>query len=114
MYMTGNSLQMFSIMMVFMLFKTPITAILSIQNTFARFESESNRDKIMLAKLAFIGCNFLALALGVYKVNAMGLLPYVSRLPRLGPSSNHLLRTTRSDWLAWEYARMPLERGLPA
>jgi hypothetical protein len=25
-----------------------------------------------------------------------------------------LIRTTRSDWLAWEAAREPLERAVPA
>jgi len=97
MYMTGNSLQIFSIMMVFMLFKAPVSAVFNIQNTFARFESENNRDKILLAKIAFIATNCLALALGIWKVNGMGLLP-----------------TTRSDWLAWETARIPLETAVPA
>ncbi|KAK5129944.1 hypothetical protein LTR08_002705 [Meristemomyces frigidus] len=94
MYMTGNSLQIFSIMMVFMLFKGPITAVLNIQGTFQRLETESNRAQMLGVKAAFVGCNMLALALGIWKVNGMGLLP-----------------TTRSDWLAWETARDPLERA---
>ncbi|KAK4554612.1 hypothetical protein LTR86_008467 [Recurvomyces mirabilis] len=77
MYMTGNSLQIFSIMMVFMLFKGPITAMFSIQSTFQRLETDSNRGQMLLVKAAFVGCNFLALALGIWKVNGMGLLPYV-------------------------------------
>lgn len=75
MYMTGNSLQIFSIMMVFMLFKGPITAVLNIQNTFSRLETDGNRGQMMMAKAAFVGCNCLALALGIWKVNGMGLLP---------------------------------------
>ncbi|KAK4544058.1 hypothetical protein LTR36_004556 [Oleoguttula mirabilis] len=94
MYMSGNSLQIFSIMMVFMLFKGPITAVLNIQGTFQRLETDSNRQQMLLVKAAFVGCNLLALALGLWKVNGMGLLP-----------------TTRSDWLAWETAREPLERA---
>ncbi|KAK4498869.1 hypothetical protein PRZ48_009379 [Zasmidium cellare] len=94
MYMTGNSLQIFSIMMVFMLFKAPVQAIFNIQSTFQRLESDGNKEQMILAKLAYIGCNLLALALGVWKVNGMGLLP-----------------TTRSDWLAWETPREPLERA---
>ena len=77
MYMTGNSLQIFSIMMVFMLFKAPIQAILNIQNTFQRLETDTNRQQMLAVKLAFVGCNLLALALGIWKVNGMGLLPYV-------------------------------------
>lgn len=75
MYMSGNSLQIFSIMMVFMLFKGPITAIFSINSTFQRLESDGNKQKMILVKLAFVGCNLLALALGIWKVNGMGLLP---------------------------------------
>lgn len=75
MYMTGNSLQIFSIMMVFMLFKGPIQALLGIQGTFARFESEGKRQEMWMVKAAFVGCNLLALGLGVWKVNGMGLLP---------------------------------------
>lgn len=80
MYMTGNSLQIFSIMMVFMLFKTPITAIMNINNTFIRFESESKKQEMILVKMAFVATNALALALGIWKVNGMGLLPYVKRI----------------------------------
>ncbi|KAF2153289.1 hypothetical protein K461DRAFT_286068 [Myriangium duriaei CBS 260.36] len=94
MYMTGNSLQIFSIMMVFMLFKTPVTAIMGIQSQFAKFESEANNTKLLGAKLVFIATNLLSLALGIWKVNGMGLLP-----------------TTTSDWLAWETAREPLYRA---
>ena len=75
MYMTGNSLQIFSIMMVFMLFKGPIGAIMSIQSTFQRLETDGNKAQMMLVKAAFVGCNCLALALGIWKVNGMGLLP---------------------------------------
>lgn len=77
MYMTGNSLQIFSIMMVFMLFKAPVQAIFNIQGTFQRLETETNKSQMLAVKAAFIGCNLLALALGIWKVNGMGLLPYV-------------------------------------
>lgn len=75
MYMTGNSLQIFSIMMVFMLFKGPIQALFNIQSTFQRLESDGNKQQMILVKAAYVGCNLLALALGIWKVNGMGLLP---------------------------------------
>lgn len=75
MYMTGNSLQVFSIMMVFMLFKTPVQALFNISNVFTRFETDRTRQKMLAVKLTYIVTNLLALALGMYKVNAMGLLP---------------------------------------
>lgn len=77
MYMAGNSLQIFSLMMTAMLFRTPITAIMNISNTFSRFESESKKQEMIMVKLAFIATNALALALGIWKINAMGLLPCV-------------------------------------
>jgi hypothetical protein len=80
MYMSGNSLQIFSIMMVFMLFKGPIQALFAIQQTFARFETEGRKEEMLMVKAAFVGCNLLALALGIWKVNGMGLLPYVCRV----------------------------------
>ena len=95
MYMSGNGLQIFSIMMVVMLFKTPVTAVLGMNTMFARFETEGNRDKIALAKVVYVLGNVALLALGLWKVNGMGLLP-----------------TTRSDWLAWECERSPAERGV--
>ncbi|KAK6198213.1 hypothetical protein LQW54_010490 [Pestalotiopsis sp. IQ-011] len=97
MYMSGNSLQIFSIMMVFMAFKNPIMGVLGTNQAFERFESDGNRGKMLQAKLAYVAMQLLALAVGVWKVNAMGLLP-----------------TTRSDWLAWESQRDPLEHAVVA
>jgi len=45
-------------------------------------------------KAVYVLMNCLLLALGIWKVNAMGLLP-----------------TTRRDWLAWAGERVPLERA---
>lgn len=96
MYMTGNSLQIFSIFMVFTLFKTPIQAILAIPRVFAPFETPGTSSRLFVVKLVYILTNLMMLALGMYKVNAMGLLP-----------------TTRSDWLAWEAERTWRERAVP-
>jgi hypothetical protein len=75
MYMSGNSLQIFSIMMVFMAFKNPIMGILGTNQAFERFETETNKAKIFQVKLAYVVMQLVALALGIWKVNAMGLLP---------------------------------------
>ncbi len=82
MYMSGNSLQIFSIMMVFMAFKNPIAGILATNQAFERFETESNRAKIVQVKLAYVVMQLFALALGIWKVNGMGLLPWVFCVPR--------------------------------
>lgn len=96
MYMTGNTLQIFSIFMVFTLFKTPVMAALAIQRTFAPYETPGTTARLWGVKIVYILTNLLMLALGIWKVNAMGLLP-----------------TTRSDWLAWEGERTWSERAVP-
>ncbi|KAF2113174.1 hypothetical protein BDV96DRAFT_548959 [Lophiotrema nucula] len=96
MYMTGNTLQIFSIFMVFTLFKTPILAVASIQRTFAPYETPGTSGRLLGVKAVYILMNMLMLALGIWKVNGMGLLP-----------------TTRSDWLAWEGERTWSERAVP-
>ncbi|KAI0877539.1 hypothetical protein GGS24DRAFT_104174 [Hypoxylon argillaceum] len=97
MYMSGNSLQIFSIMMVYMAFKNPIMGLVGTNQAFERFESDTNKAKILQVKLAYIVMQLVALGVGIWKVNGMGLLP-----------------TTRSDWLAWEAQRDPLEHAVSA
>jgi len=75
MYMSGNSLQIFSIMMVTMAFKNPIMGMLATNQAFERFESEGNKSSLVMVKAVYVGMQILALALGVWKVNGMGLLP---------------------------------------
>ena len=75
MYMSGNSLQIFSIMMVFMAFKNPVMGIIGTNQAFEKFATQNNSDKILQVKLAYVAMQLVALGLGVWKVNAMGLLP---------------------------------------
>jgi hypothetical protein len=75
--MSGNSLQIFSIMMVFMLFKGPIQGLLNTNSVFAKFETESTRAQMIGVKLVYVLMQLMLLGLGVWKVNGMGLLPYV-------------------------------------
>ncbi|KAI8141197.1 hypothetical protein BJV82DRAFT_619661 [Fennellomyces sp. T-0311] len=91
-YMTGNGVQIFSVMITAMLFFQPAKAIMSIQQTFSRFDSKEAAAELMVPKLVFLGLHILTMLLGVYKVNAMGLLP-----------------TTTSDWLAFLPHKQVLE-----
>ena len=75
MYMSGNSLQIFSIMMVAMAFKNPIMRMLATNQAFERFESEGTKSSLVMVKAVYVGMQILALALGVWKINGMGLLP---------------------------------------
>jgi hypothetical protein len=111
MYMSGNSLQIFSIMMVMMLFKGPIQGLINTNAAFAKYETESTHSRLLGVKVVYMLMQLLLLALGIWKVNAMGLLPYVCLLYRHHSLLTYLARTTRSDWLAWESERQPLEHA---
>lgn len=75
-------------------FKNPIQAISQTNMAFSKLESEGTRSQMLGVKAVYVLMQCLLLGLGIYKVNSMGLLP-----------------TTRSDWLAWEFERQPLERA---
>ncbi|XP_041376017.1 ER membrane protein complex subunit 4-like [Gigantopelta aegis] len=80
MWMAGNSISIFPIMMVGMMFFRPIQALFGIQNTFKMIEG----DQAILQKLVYLVGNVLCLAMAVYKCSVMGLLP-----------------SHASDWLAF-------------
>ncbi|PLW27426.1 hypothetical protein PCANC_18277 [Puccinia coronata f. sp. avenae] len=99
MWMSGSGVQIFSVMMVYMLIKGAISASISVNQAFLPFESTgaSNPASSKLSskplkpaslvpqKLTFIACQSLLLLLGLWKVNGMGLLP-----------------TRLSDWIMYE------------
>jgi hypothetical protein len=99
MYMSGNSLQIFSIMMVFMLFKGPIQGLLGTNSVFAKFDSEGTRTRLIGVKIVYVLVQFGLLGLGVWKVNGMGLLPYVaSRFSLDGRRADSTGRRGRIGW----------------
>lgn len=87
MYMAGNTISIFPIMMVGMMFFRPIQAIMGIKTTMKMLEKSA---QYYLLTLVFAVGNILAIGLAVYKCHSMGLLP-----------------THESDWLAFV---IPLER----
>lgn len=80
MYMAGNSISIFPIMMVGMLFMRPIQALFSLNSTFKMLENSSAIGQ----KFVYILGNFINIGLALYKCQSMGLLP-----------------THSSDWLAF-------------
>lgn len=80
MYMAGNSISIFPIMMVGMLFMRPIQALFSINSTFNMVENSNAVGQ----KFLYLLGNFINIALALYKCQSMGLLP-----------------THSSDWLAF-------------
>ncbi|KAG0149293.1 hypothetical protein CROQUDRAFT_341648 [Cronartium quercuum f. sp. fusiforme G11] len=89
MWMSGSGVQIFSVMMVYMLIKGAITASLAVHNVFKPFMPPTRegptRYSLTLQKLSFLACQAMLLGLGLYKVNTMGLLP-----------------TRLSDWIMYE------------
>lgn len=80
MWMAGNSISIFPIMMVGMMFIRPIQALLAIQQTFKMIEGK----RATVQRIVYALGNVLGVALAVYKCQVMGLLP-----------------THPSDWLAF-------------
>jgi hypothetical protein len=74
-YMSGSSLQIFSIVMVFMAFKNPFVGLLSTFSAFERFETPETRGRLGMVRALYVLVQLAGLALGVWKVNGMGLLP---------------------------------------
>ncbi|KAF6207843.1 hypothetical protein GE061_016292 [Apolygus lucorum] len=88
MYMSGNSISIFPIMMVCMLVIRPVKALFTMQHTFKMIEgSHAGGQKLVY----FIG-NVVNIVLALYKCQSMGLLP-----------------THASDWLAFVDPQIPME-----
>ncbi|CUM54113.1 uncharacterized protein AC631_04749 [Debaryomyces fabryi] len=87
-YMTGNSLQIIPIMMTLMLFWNPLKAIFTETNAnFKSLETKKNASDILLTRTVFVVCQLACMAVGIWKLYNMGLIP-----------------NSESDWLAWKEA----------
>ena len=106
-WMSGNSIQIFSILITFMLFFNGMKAILSTNQTFEKFGIQSNdkdgffslfdvkANPLLLPKVVFILVQSIHFGLGIWKCASMGLLP-----------------TAQSDWLAFMEPKTALESFL--
>lgn len=93
-YMTGNSLQMIPIMMTLMLFWNPLKAIfVETELLFRSLVTERNRSEMYLPKVVFVLCQLANMAVGVWKLNQMGLIP-----------------NKEADWLGWKIAGAVAEK----
>jgi len=92
MYMSGNGVQIFSVMMVSGGVWNPVKAIMRSGKTFERF-ADANTD-VTGPRLAFCAIQVVGLAMALYKLNAMGLLP-----------------THASDWVSGMKPPRPLEHA---
>ncbi|KAK0089783.1 hypothetical protein PV325_005409 [Microctonus aethiopoides] len=88
MFMAGNSISIFPIMMVGMLIIRPVKALFSLQQTFKVIEG----THAFAQKFVFFLGQIVNIALALYKCQSMGLLP-----------------THASDWLAFVEPQARLE-----
>ena len=84
MYMSGNQLNIWSISITSMAVLSPLAGILSLDKTFGHLQAtaannaKSTEDILQMPKLIFLGLNIVWLALGLYKMSSMRLLPTTS------------------------------------
>ena len=76
-YMSGTSIQLFSIMTTGMALITPVKGISAIRETFKDFKKEDGVDTRMPMMLYF-GFQLLSLAVALYQCSRMGLFPVTS------------------------------------
>lgn len=86
-WMSGSSIQIFSIMMTGMALVNPLKALVAVNEPFRAFEKDEGVN-LRTAKAIFIALQVLALAVALYKCSTMGLLPltsvdWVDYLPRV-------------------------------
>ena len=72
MYMSGNTLNIFSISITSMAIMTPIQSIFGVTKTFAPYPNSS------MPQLVYLILNLVWLAIGLYKMKSMNLLPVTS------------------------------------
>ncbi|KAF2365169.1 Protein of unknown function DUF1077 TMEM85 [Trinorchestia longiramus] len=87
-YMSGNSISIFPIMMVGMMLMRPSKALWATNATFSSFEG----TQAILQKVTYMLGNLAQIGLALYKCQALGLLP-----------------THASDWLAFQEPAMQME-----
>ena len=86
-WMSGSSIQIFSIMMTGMALINPLKALFSINETFRAYEKEEGID-LKIPKLIFASLQVLSIGVALYKCSTMGLLPvtsadWINYLPRV-------------------------------
>lgn len=79
MYMSGSQLNIWSISITAGAVLSPLSGILSIEQTFRHLASpEAKEDFLQTPKLIYLALNLAWLALGLYKMSSMRLLPTTS------------------------------------
>jgi hypothetical protein len=72
-YMSGNTLHIFSIFAIGMALMQPVNGFMSFGNSFAKFEDQG--VNLLFPKLLYLAANCAGVLLVMWKFNALGLLP---------------------------------------
>mmetsp|Transcript_6795 Transcript_6795/g.9991 ORF Transcript_6795/g.9991 Transcript_6795/m.9991 type:complete len:188 (-) Transcript_6795:536-1099(-) len=78
MYMSGKTLNIFSISVTSMALMNPLKSIFTMGNTFRQFEDPDGKVDLQMAKLIFLAMNLVWFGVGLYKMGTMRLLPTTS------------------------------------
>ena len=85
MYMSGNTISIFPIMMVVMMTLRPVKTLFSVNSTFKAIDGAEGGGVVQFGqKVVYVIGNLLTILMALYKCHSMGLLP-----------------THTSDWLAF-------------
>jgi len=90
-WMSGSSIQIFSIYATFNALSTPIKGLFAVNEAFKIF-TEKDGVNLFLPKIVFCSLQLLALGVALYKCSTMGLLPLTS-----------------ADWTSYLPVKTPLE-----
>jgi len=74
-WMIGNSVHIFSLLVTVYSLINPVTAILQLKTVFEKYEGN---ESLILQKLVYILLNLLIISFAVYKCWSLGLLPTAS------------------------------------
>jgi len=75
-WMSGSTLQIFSIMMVAMSLWRPFSALFSVNQQFARYAASN--VNMTLPKLIYLVLNMVGVGIALYKCQTLGILPNAS------------------------------------
>jgi ER membrane protein complex subunit 4 len=78
MWMTGNGLHLFSIMMTGMALWTPVKSTMALNTAFQNIRVPGRDIQLLQQKLVYLGCCVAGLCIGAWKLDKMGLLPLTS------------------------------------
>ena len=94
-YMSGKQLNIFSISITSMAILNPLKSIVGAHKTFEQFEEDDGAVDLQMPKLIYFALNVVWLAIGMYKMSSMRLLP-----------------TTSADWVGYIVWKDVVENGL--